>query len=258
MRLLGVVGVPKDDRIRCEHEDCDRPVYRRIHVIDTGNGLRLIGGTCYKEYYLGRVDEAGAWHVGGDGYPLTPEERERLKQNTESLRATLEQRYAEYLAHQEQEEQAKAQTHADLVPGQQAMEFDAADRMPADAGGHKPPAESKQGLSEYERWAIQHLEPGRCVHPGALPASQDNINDRDILAFAYFIERSAAELFGIDPDLPGWIGMVKMKAVSRFRLMAQARKAGLPDWRKAGGVSSFAQMANARAAGQAGWWQAHR
>lgn len=258
MKLLGFVEVPKSDRIRCDHEGCDHTVYKKIHVVETDDGLRLIGGTCYRHHYRGLVDESEARYGGGEGYLLTPAEREQIKENTEALRSILEQRYAEYLARLAEENQAAA-------PGQRSMAFDE-DPWPADDDdqedddrpGDSQPGTGTRTLTEYDRWAMEALSPGRCVHPSVLPADEGSINDRDILAFAYFIERTAIERFGLDPDLPGWVGLVKAKAVTRFRLMAQARKAGLPDWRKAGGVSSFARMANARESGQAGWWQSDR
>lgn len=83
-RLLAIVEVDHDQRVRCGNPGCGHSVYKAIHVVQDGQELLVLGSTCFeKRYGLGAL---GAPHYGGgSGRRLTSEERELLLHNTQAL-----------------------------------------------------------------------------------------------------------------------------------------------------------------------------
>lgn len=83
-RLLAIVEVDHDQRVRCGNPGCGHSVYKAIHVVQDGQELLVLGSTCFeKRYGLGAL---GAPHYGGGGgRRLTSEERELLLHNTQAL-----------------------------------------------------------------------------------------------------------------------------------------------------------------------------
>lgn len=83
-RLLAIVEVDHDQRVRCGNSGCGHSVYKAIHVVQDGQELLVLGSTCFeKRYGLGAL---GAPHYGcGSGRRLTSEERELLLHNTQAL-----------------------------------------------------------------------------------------------------------------------------------------------------------------------------
>lgn len=83
-RLLAIVEVDHDQRVRCGNPGCGHSVYKAIHVVQDGQELLVLGSTCFdKRYGLGAL---GAPHYGGGGgRRLTSDERELLLHNTQAL-----------------------------------------------------------------------------------------------------------------------------------------------------------------------------
>lgn len=86
-KLLAVVGFERQqDRIKCGHPGCNHYVYKRIHVVESGGEISLLGSTCFAKKYQGKEPLGAAkFGGGGDGKILTHEERELLLQNTAAL-----------------------------------------------------------------------------------------------------------------------------------------------------------------------------
>lgn len=83
-RLLAIVEVDHDQRVRCGNPGCGHSVYKAVHMVQDGQELLVLGSTCFeKRYGMGAL---GAPHYGGgSGRRLTSEERELLLHNTQAL-----------------------------------------------------------------------------------------------------------------------------------------------------------------------------
>lgn len=95
-KLLAVVEVPRDDRVRCQSSGCNHPVFRRIHVVCENSIIRVYGSECFKKLFTGLpVASSTPQYTSSDGRHLTDEERQLLIANTERL---IQQFEAEYQA----------------------------------------------------------------------------------------------------------------------------------------------------------------
>lgn len=83
-RLLAIVEVEHDQRVRCGNPGCGHSVYRAIHVVQDGQELLVLGSTCFEKRFgvggLGKPE-----YGGGGGRRLTTEERDLLLNNTQAL-----------------------------------------------------------------------------------------------------------------------------------------------------------------------------
>ena len=85
-KLLAVIEVPRDDRVRCQSPGCNHPVFRRIHVLREGSIVRVYGSECFKKLFSGLpVGSSTPQYTSSDGRRLTEEERQLLNENTERL-----------------------------------------------------------------------------------------------------------------------------------------------------------------------------
>lgn len=266
MRLLGTVEVPKDKRIKCERDGCNKAVYKRIHVVSVDGALQLVGGDCYRKFYRGMVDETAPWHgPGGEGRRLTADELERLLQNRDELKQMLADEYADWLARSEAERAALAEADHLQAESLEEDDWDGSEdiEMPpvlaTRASKRRASDPEAERAAELKEWAMRLIyAPNDRVHPREMDAgSRTMASDSDMLAHAYYVERAAFRGCGLDPDQPGWMGGVKMEAVQRFVVMAMARRAGSKDWLESAGVSKFDRMAAARQAKKPGWWQSY-
>jgi len=93
-KLLAIVSVEHDDRVRCGQPNCGHSVYRRIHVVRENSKLLVLGSTCFAKRYGADTALGGAKYGGGEGRPLTEAERQLLVSNTEALLAQFEEEAA--------------------------------------------------------------------------------------------------------------------------------------------------------------------
>ena len=85
-QLLAVVEVPRDDRVRCQANGCNHPVFRRIHVVRQDSVVQVCGSACFKKLFAGLpVASATPRYTTTEGRHLTDEERQLLIENTERL-----------------------------------------------------------------------------------------------------------------------------------------------------------------------------
>lgn len=82
--LLAVVEVPYDARIRCQAPGCGHSVYKRIHVVQQGTVLQVLGSDCFSKLF-GGMSRQKPQYGGSEGRALTAEERELLLTNTAQL-----------------------------------------------------------------------------------------------------------------------------------------------------------------------------
>jgi len=93
-KLLAVVEVPSEDRVRCQSTGCNHPVFRRIHVVREYSVVRVYGSECFKKLFIGLpVASSIPQYTSSDGRHLTEEERQLLIENTERLVQQFESEY---------------------------------------------------------------------------------------------------------------------------------------------------------------------
>lgn len=170
--LLVVVGVPPDERVRCQAPDCNRPVYRRIHVVRDGGRISVYGSRCFDKLFArSPVASASPRYGPSDGRPLSDEERQLLIHNTERLIQRLEREY-----------QAEARRQAELE-AERAAARRSASRPPPPPPRKTPPAP-----------------------PVSRRPAQPSTDER------HHAEARAKEIVRarhkVDPDRPGWRGLV--------------------------------------------------
>ena len=107
-KLLAVVEVSRDDRVRCQSTGCNHPVFRRIHVVRENSAIRVYGSECFKKLFVGfSVVSSTPQYTSSDGRHLTDEERQLLIENTERLIQQFATEYQEELARKAELEAAR-------------------------------------------------------------------------------------------------------------------------------------------------------
>lgn len=113
-KLLAVVKVEKEQRVRCQQPGCNHTVYKAIHVVEEQGTLLVLGSTCFTKRYGSPTQLGDPAYGNAGGRALTSEERQMLQDNT---RAFIERFEKEYLARQAAA-QAKLQSmRSRPVPG---------------------------------------------------------------------------------------------------------------------------------------------
>lgn len=116
-KLLAIVTTDEDNRIRCQHNGCNHPVYKAIHVVMDDAQLKVIGSTCFVKGYPELQSKAKLTErYGATGRKLNAHELEKLINNTEQLVAQLTQ---EYEAHIKAEELRLAQAEQQRIEQEQ-------------------------------------------------------------------------------------------------------------------------------------------
>ena len=101
-KLLAIVTTDEDNRIRCQHNGCNHPVYKAIHVVLDDAKLKVIGSTCFVKGYPELQSKAKLTErYGATGRKLNAQELEKLINNTEQLVAQLTQEYEEHIKAEE-------------------------------------------------------------------------------------------------------------------------------------------------------------
>lgn len=116
-RLLAIVTTDEDNRIRCQHNGCNHPVYKAIHVVLDDAKLKVIGSTCFVKGYPELQSKATLTdRYGTAGRKLDAQELEKLINNTEQLVMQLTDEYDAHiraeeirLAHAEQQRMEQEQ-----------------------------------------------------------------------------------------------------------------------------------------------------
>jgi hypothetical protein len=97
-KLVAIVAVDPDDRVRCGQPGCGHSVYARIHIVREGDELIVLGSTCFEKRYGSSSALGSAKYGGGSGRQLTAEERQLLVSNTALLLSHFEDERAHDLA----------------------------------------------------------------------------------------------------------------------------------------------------------------
>ena len=91
-KLLAVVEVEKEKKVRCCAPNCNKSVYKRIHIVEDNNEIIVLGETCYKIIYRNELSKKSLYTVNQSKI-LTDDERVLLIQNTKELIHEFEKNY---------------------------------------------------------------------------------------------------------------------------------------------------------------------
>ena len=154
--LLAIFEVPRDDRVRCQADGCNHPVFRRIHIVRENALIRVYGSECFKRLFTGEsISSSTPRYTTSDGRELTEAERQLLIENTERLIRQFEEAY-----------QADAR------------------RRPAQVAPVPPRLEPTQA------------PPARVITPAMRAAAEAQA------------KQTVRSKYGVNPELPGWYGLV--------------------------------------------------
>ena len=182
--LLAVVEVPHADRVRCAAEGCGHSVFRRVHLVRTGDSTKVYGFDCFTRLFGSTpTGQAAPQYSTGTGRSLTPDERALLIENTERLIEQFEQEHQAEIAEAERRRSMLA-----AKPGQQT------------------PAQTPQ-----ERHA--HQLAARAAPVVATPVQR-------AAAEAQARQRLGEQFPGVNLDLPGFKGLVSMEVDKILRTNA--------------------------------------
>ena len=191
-RLLTVVEIPQEKRVLCQAAGCGRGVYKRIHVVEDDGQLTVLGSDCFQRLY-GHLDgDAVKPRYGSsDGRRLTEAERQMLLGNTQRF---IEQLEAERLQ-QEQMKLERDATERRNAEQQQEIARQKLSRLKAEF-------ERQKRRLPYDEW-LEQLTP----------------NQRQAFGIVRSQAREAIRAkYDINPDLPGFVGMVNQEARSRYEV----------------------------------------
>ena len=87
--LLAVLEVDYAQRVRCQAPACGKSVYRRIHVVEQEDGLRVLGEDCCSRLFGWDKNRPAPRLAVPEGRRLNTSERELLVANTDLLLASL-------------------------------------------------------------------------------------------------------------------------------------------------------------------------
>lgn len=88
--LVAILTVPKDKRVYCQHEGCNKTIYKEIHVLKSVEGFTIVGSTCFSKHFAGcTINRSLIGGCGSDVHNLTDNERDLLLSNTASLLKSL-------------------------------------------------------------------------------------------------------------------------------------------------------------------------
>ncbi len=98
-KLLAVVEIPREDRVRCQASGCNHAVFRRIHVVRENSMITVYGSECFKKLFAGApVSSSLPHYTSSEGRHLTDAERKLLIENTARLVQQFEAEHQAELA----------------------------------------------------------------------------------------------------------------------------------------------------------------
>lgn len=166
--LLAVVEVDRAERVTCQAPGCGHAVYKRIHVVRHDGLVRVYGSDCFDRLFR-HITRASSPRYGSTiGRLLSADERQILAQNAEQLVARFE---AEF---------------------QHAQE-----RLRRHSRGARPLVQSvRTGAMFIARPSAARDVPA----PGPTAA--------ELAAVESEAKQLVRARYGVDPDAPGWQGLV--------------------------------------------------
>ena len=90
--LLAIIEVEKDKKVLCCDPDCNKSVYKKVHVVRKDEEIIILGEKCFNSRF-GHTSVKNSKYTGSSARKLTDEERRLLVENTEILIQKLEKEY---------------------------------------------------------------------------------------------------------------------------------------------------------------------
>lgn len=192
--LLTVVEFPKENRVLCGAEECGHTVYRRIHVVQDGALLKVLGSDYFKRLY-GHLDPSASTprYGSSEGRALTDAERTMLVDDTQRF---IDQLEAERLQLAQQAQQALDRR---AVEDQQAAERQEANR---------------QRFTALEAMLRRRLRFAEWL-ADLTPVERETFDRVRLQASQAMRQKFSIE----DPEVPGWVGMLNHDARTAFESM---------------------------------------
>ncbi len=188
LHLLAVVEVDPQDRVVCQAPGCGHGVYKRIHIVaDTAGVLHVYGADCFAKLsgQGARAAAGGPRYGNGEGRLLNAAERALLAENTARLIELFE---------------AERQTAIAVAAERAAAEAAERDRA---ARAAQAAAEQAAAVAVAQRAAAERAH-ARQQEDAAMAAARRAALEREAREFV-------RAQYGVDPDAPGWVGLVKLR-----------------------------------------------
>ena len=198
--LAEIVEVDRANRVQCQCNGCGQAVFKRVHLIVWEDGrIECWGSECFKRE-LGLGKAVGSLYGSGGGRRLTPEEREMLIHNRERLIAWFKADHQRRLLEERERAEAKRRAADEAARRTEEETRLALERVASDFAAYRPATVRLARLTDYR--------------------VRDPIYQR---AKQVVENRWRAE--GVDPSLPGWVGLVEREVTEEYerRLAAGER-----------------------------------
>lgn len=191
-RLLTVVEVDEDNKILCQAPGCGHAVYKRVHVVENAGSLTVLGSDCFRRLH-GSLEKAAIRPRYGlsDGRRLTEIERQMLLENTQRFMELLETEW-------QGQEQGRSATDPTSHSKSEQQGEASRQKTSRQVDAHKV----RQPRLSYQEWLANLTVDEQKAFAKVRSQARDMIQQK----------------YGIDPDLPGFVGMVNQEARTRFEL----------------------------------------
>ena len=206
-RLLKVVEVDPQHKVRCRADGCGRGVYKRIHVVEVAGQITVLGSDCSERLYgLSERGEEALYggDAGGTGRLLTDEERELMEANTDAFIDLMRTEYEQVLDAQADALEAELAAKRIRLQGEQQ----GADLLGA-AIERERLAREEQERKEQEKEALQRA------------IEEFDPRKRAIIESA--VRDELVGKYSINVNMPGWRGWYR--SIVRDRIIEALGKA---------------------------------
>jgi len=93
--LLAVIEVSENNKVLCQFKNCNRPVFKKVHIVRNNEKIQILGSECYKKQYGEHhpLNKVKPIYGAASGIALSENERSLLLENTEELIRQLGKKY---------------------------------------------------------------------------------------------------------------------------------------------------------------------
>jgi len=93
--LLTVIEVSENNKVLCQFKNCNRPVFKKVHIVRNNEKIQILGSECYKKQYGEHhaLNKVKPIYGAASGIALSEDERSLLLENTEELIRQLRKKH---------------------------------------------------------------------------------------------------------------------------------------------------------------------
>jgi hypothetical protein len=100
---LGIFEAPEYAKVKCQAPNCNRPIWKAIHVVREPEGIKIYGSSCFKRLFeKNEILETEPTYTSSNSQHLSVEEIQQLQANTErfirEIQADYEKKSGQLLA----------------------------------------------------------------------------------------------------------------------------------------------------------------